>query len=166
MGRLGILVSWHEITGVRPTRQMVHENLAPFSLQQILLGLARLSAQLSTWRNSASMDSDLEAARQTLPSYYRAIKNLKDADRDRVILTRANILYVAKQALHACSLEGRGISGPSDIERVMSCCLMANDLLLPKNASPQDDILQHAVGYLPFYSYIPISSDPLKSHPI
>jgi hypothetical protein len=142
---------------------MVREYLAPFSLPKILVGLARLSAQLNTWRNAAIADhSDLEAARQTLPSYYPAIKRLIEADSDRVVLSRANILYVAKQALIACSLEGRDVDGRENIERVMSCCLMANDLLLPKNPSPDDDTIERAVGFLPFNSYLPFAGDALE----
>ena len=126
------------------------------------MGLARLSAQLTTWRNSSDTHADLEAVRQTLPSYYRAIKGLIEADGDRVGPSRINILYVAKQALLACSLDGRDIDGWQDAERVMSCCLMANDLLLPKNPSPDDDALKRAVGFLPFNSYIPLPGDPLE----
>jgi len=44
-----------------------------------------------------------------LPRFYPAIQHLVSNTRDRVILTRITLLYVAKQALEACRLEGREV---------------------------------------------------------
>lgn len=117
MPRMGILITWTELTGSRPTRIVLQERLAAYALQHVLLGVARLSAQLNTWQDPNNSAGELEAARQTLPTYYPAIKQLTDANPDRVILTRITILYVAKQALLACQLTGSCSSVPA------RCCL-------------------------------------------
>jgi hypothetical protein len=109
MGRMGILITWSELTGTKPTKNLLHQRLANYALQAVLLGLAQLSAQLNTWLNRRNATGELEATRQTLPTYYAAIKQLTEASPDRVILTRITILYVAKQALVACQLTGNRV---------------------------------------------------------
>ena len=161
MGQLGLLVSWKELTGTHPTRELLHQNLAPYNVLSVLRGLSSLSAQLITWQNRSDVNAELEAVRQTMPTYYHAIRRLTASHRDRVILTRANILYVAKQALLACEPSGRDPATAREIERVMVCCLMANDLLHGRTATPDDSVIQMATSLLPFASYIPHSDDLL-----
>jgi hypothetical protein len=162
MGHIGVLISWKELTGTQPTRSLVHEHLAAYALQPVLLGLARLSAQLTTWQNRPDTRAELEATRQMLPTYYPAIKRLTMAQPHRVILTRINILYVAKQALLICETNGQSIATQRDLEKLMACCLMANDLLHERTPRPEDTDIEKAASLLPFANYIPDDSDPLE----
>jgi hypothetical protein len=158
---MGVLITWKELTGITPTTVQIQHQLAPYSLQVVLLGLARLSARLVTWQQKQNRKRELDAVRQTLPRYYPAIANLVAARFDRVILTRITLLYVAKQALSACSLEGRNVETASDDERIMTCCLMANDLLLGRMPSRDDRAIDKAASLLPFSNYLPDFDDPL-----
>jgi hypothetical protein len=162
MGRMAILITWHELTGARPTREELHARLARYSLQPVLLGLSRLSAQLVTWQNKHNAAGDLEAARQMLPRFYPAIKQLATANPDRILLSRITILYVAKQALTACPLMGQEIDTQWDTEQVMTCCLMANDLLLGRMPLPSDTAIDKAASLLPFSNYLPDPDDPFN----
>lgn len=158
---MGVLISWKELTGVPPTKAQVQKQLAPYSLQVVLLGLARLSAQLVTWQQKQNSKGELEAVRQMLPRYYPAITALVSARSDRVILTRITLLYVAKQALSVCPLEGRDVETALDDERIMTCCLMANDLLLGRVPRRDDRVIDKAASLLPFSNYLPDPDDPL-----
>jgi hypothetical protein len=161
MGRMGVLITWHELTGIRPTDTMLRERLAPFGLRPILLGLARLSAQLTTWHERQNQPVELEIVRRTLPRFYPAVQHLVSTTRDRVILTRVTLLYVAKQALAACRLDGREVETQLDDEQVMGCCFMANDLLLGRRPLPTDSAIDKAASLLPFSNYLPDPDDPL-----
>ena len=97
-----------------------------------------------------------------LPTYYPAIKRLATTQSHRVILTRINILYVAKQALLACKTDGQSIAAQRDVEKLMVCCLMANDLLHERTPRPEDTDIEKAASLLPFASYIPDDSDSLE----
>jgi hypothetical protein len=155
------LITWKELTGAKPTKELLHGRLARYSLQPILLGFARLSAQLVTWQRRHNAAGEIEALRQMLPRYYPAIKRLAVVDPDRVILSRISILYVAKQALIACPLAGSDINTQWDDEQVMTCCLMANDLLLGREPSPEDTTIDKVASLLPFSNYLPDPDDPL-----
>jgi hypothetical protein len=160
MGRLKVLITWKELTGDRPTKELLHGRLARYSLQPVLLGLSRLSAQLVTWQNRHNAVGELEAVRRMLPRYYPAIKKLTDANPDRVILSRITLLYVAKQALIACPLDGSDIETQWDAEQIMTCSLIANDLLLGRVPRPQDATIDKAASLLPFSNYLPDPDDP------
>ncbi len=162
MKKWGVFVTWHELTGERPSNELLRSRLSAYALQPVLLGLARISAQLVTWQKRQNADGELEAVRQILPKYYPAIKQLCAATGDRIVLSRITILYVAKQALMACPLVGRDIDTPWDDEQVMSCCLMANDLLLGRTPSPADTIIDKAASLLPFNNYLPDPDDPFE----
>lgn len=161
MGRLGVLITWRELTGTRPTDVMLQERLAPFALRPILLGLARLSAHLMTWQQRQDQPGELEIVRRMLPSFFPAIQRLVSATPDRVILTRITLLFVAKRALEVCRLEGREVETPWDTEQVMGCCLMANDLLLGRIPRATDTTIDKAASLLPFANYLPDPDDPL-----
>jgi hypothetical protein len=161
MGRMGILVTWNELTGTRPTKALLQERLAPYALQPVLLGLARLSAQLVTWQQKQNARGELEAVRQMLPRYYPSVAQLVAANADRVILTRITLLYVAKQALGTCTLEGKEVETQWDAEQIMGCCFMANDLLLGRIPLPTDTAIDKAASLLPFSNYLPDFDDPL-----
>jgi hypothetical protein len=159
---MGVLITWHELTGSRPTDVMLRARLAPFALRPILLGLARLSAQLMTWQQRQDQPRELEMVRRMLPRLYPAVERLVTASRDRVILTRITLLYVARQALSACALDGREVETTLDDEQVMGCCLMANDLVLGCTPRAADTIIEKAAGMLPFANYLPDPDDPLE----
>ena len=157
---MGILITWRELTGAAPTKELLHGRVGRYPLQPVLLGLARLSAQLITWQSRHNAAGELEAVRQMLPRYYPAIKQLTVANRDRVILSRITLLYVAKQALIACPRTGNNIDTQWDDEQIMTCCLMANDLLLGRVPSPDDTTIDKAASLLPFSNYLPDPDDP------
>jgi hypothetical protein len=161
MGQMGILITWKELTGIIPAKTQVQQQLAPYSLRGILLGLARLSAQLVTWQQKQNYEGELEAVRRMLPRYFPAIAELVAASSGRVILTRITLLYVAKQALSVCPLEGREVETAWDDEQIMTCCLMANDLLLGRTPRPEDRVIDKASSLLPFSNYLPDFDDPL-----
>ncbi len=161
MGRMGVLITWSELVGSKPTRDVVRQQLAPYSLESVLLGLSRISALLNTWQVRHNPEADLEIARRTLPTHYRAIERLTSRRDDRVLISRISILYVAKQALSACQIGGTPPASRSDVERIMECCLMANDLLLGRAPDPSDQDIDKAASLLPFSNYLPHADDPL-----
>ena len=134
---MGILVTWSELTGTRPTKGLLRERLAPYALQPVLLGLARLSAQLVTWQQKQNARGELEAVRQLLPRYYPAVAQLVAANADRMVLTRITLLYVAKQALGTCTLEGKDVQTQWDTEQIMGCCFMGTTSYSGESLFPQ-----------------------------
>ncbi|MGA8026067.1 MAG: hypothetical protein WB992_02910 [Bryobacteraceae bacterium] len=129
----------------------------------MLIGLARFSAQLNSWQSRHDAPADIEAARQMLPTYYPAIAQLVSMRRDRVVFSRINMLYVARQAFMACDSAGAKVTKTPDVEQIMKCCLMANDLLLVgRQPTSQDEPIEKAASLLPFSNYLPHPGDPLR----
>lgn len=155
MSQVAVLVTWREVTGTVPTIVSIHERLAPFRLRAVLLSLARLAALLKTWQNQPDFDMDRLLAQRFLQTLYRKIKHICQTGRNRVTFTRLNLLFVAKQACVACALEGLDIQSTQDLEDVLSCCLLANDLLLGRIPAAADTNLDKAVNLLPFANYVP-----------
>jgi hypothetical protein len=80
MSQFGVLVTWREVVGTEPTLPLLLERLAPFRLEAVLVGFSRLAAALQTWQNEPSFVTDQQFARQFLPTYYPAIRQLYEAD--------------------------------------------------------------------------------------
>ena len=158
MAQVDVLVSWHEVTGEIPSMALLHRRLAPFRLQAVLLGLARLAALLKTWQNRPDFDVDHLLARRFLPTYYPGIRLVCEVAPNRVTFTRLGLLFVAKQACTVCELDGREIESGKEVESVFSCCLLANDLLLGRLPGRADSNLDKATNLLPFANYTPRDS--------
>jgi hypothetical protein len=126
----------------------------------VLVGFSRLAAALQTWQNEPSFATDHRFARQFLPTYYPAIKRLYDSGTQRVTFTRISILFVLKHACAVCPDDGRDVRTPQDIEQLLSCCLLANDLLLGRLPTPKDTPLEKAANLLPFSNYVPQDTYP------
>ena len=80
-------------------------------------------------------------------------------DPRRVIVTRVAILYVAKQALLACKKAGCEVTTQRDVEQIMTCCLMANDLLLGRMPAPDETTIDKAASLLPFSGYVSLQCE-------
>jgi hypothetical protein len=161
MAQYGVTVTWSELTGQRPTIEQLREQLAPYGLSSVFLGLARISAILKTFLNRYEEIRQLDIIRRTLPGFYESIKARLAANSNRVAITRTSILFVAKQALLTCSAHGPDAANMADVERITMCCLMANDLLLAQPAGPDDPTMAKAASMLTFSTYVPQDSYPL-----
>ena len=139
---------------------MLDERLAPFRLSAVLLDIARLAAVLKTWQNTLNVAADRDLSKRFLPTYYERIKRICEHGSNRVTFTRLNLLFVAKQACRVCALDGRNIETAQDVEAVLSCCLLANDLLLERLPTPADTNIAKAANLLPFANYVPRNSYP------
>jgi hypothetical protein len=73
---MGVLITWRELTGTRPTNVLLQQRLAPFALRPVLLGLARLSAHLMTWQQRQDQPGKLEIVPRMLPNFFPAIQHL------------------------------------------------------------------------------------------
>ena len=155
MAQVGLLVTWQELTGTAPTMAMLEKRLAHFRLNAVLLGIARIAALLKTWENAPHFATDRLLAGRLLPTYYPDIERICESGSNRVIFTRLNLLYVAKQACRVCPLEGRNIDSADDFEGILSCCLLANDLILERVPTPTDATIDKATNLLPFGNYVP-----------
>jgi len=160
MAQIVVLVTWREVTGTEPSLALMVERLVPFRLQAVLLGLARLAALLKTWQNRPDFSLDRSLAQRLLPTYYPAIKRVCDVSTNRMTFTRLGLLYLAKRACSICGIEGREIESGSDLESVLSTCLLANDLLLGRLPNDVDTNLDKGTNLLPFASYMPRDSYP------
>jgi hypothetical protein len=98
-------------------------------------------------------EGEREVVRQMLPRYYPAIAQLVAASSGRVILRRKTLLYVAKQAVSVCPLVGRDVETGLDDEQIMTCCVMANDLLFGRRPRPEDTVVDKAASLRPFSNY-------------
>lgn len=162
MGRIGVLITWNEIVGYKPSKAELCGQLSPYSLGAVLLGLSRTSAILNNWQARHNPATDFDVARQTLPKHIEMIRQLTSQRLDRVLFSRASILYVAKQAVRACPIDGKAVVTQSDVERIMECCLMANDLLLAKTPDPRDQEIDKAASMMTFNNYLPDADEPLN----
>lgn len=160
MSQLAVLVTWREVTGTEPTMALLHERLARFRLDAVLLGLARVAALLKTWQNQPAFTVDRQLAKQFLPTYFPRIERAYESSTDRVAFTRLNLLFVAKQACVVCNLDGEPVCSPGDVEQILACCLMANDLLLERLPTPADATIDRACSLLPFSNYVPQDTYP------
>ena len=139
---------------------MLDKRLSPFGLNSVLLGIARIAAILRTWQNEPDFSTDRVLAKRFLPTYYADIKRLYENASNRLTFTRLNLLFVAKQACRVCTLEGKNIESAHDVEQILSCCLLANDLLLGRLPTPTDAPIDKAANLLPFSNYVPRNSYP------
>jgi hypothetical protein len=160
MAQIGVLVTWREVTGTEPSTAQLQERLRPFQLEAVLIGFSRLAAVLETWKNEPSFATDQAFARQYLPSYYPAIRRLYETSTHRVTFTRIGILFVLKHACAVCQDDGRLVQTQADVETLLSCCLLANDLLLGRLPTRQDTAMEKAANLLPFTNYVPQDSYP------
>jgi hypothetical protein len=158
MARYGITTTWQELTGQRPIIAELHGRLAPYGLSSVFLGLARISAILKTFLNRQERARHQQITRQTLPRLYQRINALLEQNPDRVVITRTSILFVAKQALRVCPSTGPDATTPEAVEQIMTCCLMANDLLLSVPTTPEDATIRKAASMLTFSTYVPQDS--------
>jgi hypothetical protein len=160
MSQLGVLITWRDVTGTEPTMTMLEERLSRFRLNAVLLGVTRIAALLKTWQNAPDFETDRMLARKFLPAYYSEIKALYAQSANRVVFTRLNLLFVAKQACRVCKLDGKNIESDAEVEEILSCCLLANDLLLGRMPQPTDTAIDKAANLLPFANYVPRNSYP------
>lgn len=156
-----VLVTWHEVTGRWPTLIELQGILRPFQLRAVLTGLSRLSALLGTWRNDLNFALDMDITKRFLPTYTNAIEKVRRTGKDRIVFTRLSLLFVAKQACLACEPEGSQVTS-DDLERILACCLMANDLMLERIPEKSDGTLERATSLLPFADYVPMDSYPME----
>lgn len=139
---------------------MLHERLAPFRLGAVLLGIARVAALLRTWQNELDFVTDRLLAQRHMPTYYGRIQRVARQGQNRIVFTRLSLLFVAKQACCASGVEGREVDTPADVEQILVCCLLANDLLLERMPTPRDTLLDKAASLLPFSNHVPRNSYP------
>jgi hypothetical protein len=160
MSQFGVLVTWREVTDTEPTMALLHERIPPFRLEAVIVGLARVAAVLETWVNAPSFSTDQSLAKEFLPTYYPRIKAIYDTQPNRVTFTRISLLFVLKQAASACQDGGRHVENAADVEQLLSCCLLANDLLLGRLPTRRDTTMEKAVNLLPFTNYVPQNTYP------
>jgi hypothetical protein len=160
MAQLGVLITWREVTGTEPTQDLLHQRLAPFRLEAVLVGFSRLAATLKTWQNAPSFDVDRRLAHQFLPRYRGALSQIYDRGGNRVVFARISILFVLKQACSVCADQGRDVQAPDDIEQLLSCCLIGNDLVLARLPGAGDTAIERATSLLPFTNYVPNNTYP------
>jgi hypothetical protein len=160
VAQLGVLITWREVVGTEPTMDLLRERLEPFRLAAVLLGIARVAALLKTWQNELDFATDRLLAQRHLPTYYARIQRVAAQGKNRIVFTRLSLLFVAKQACCISAIEGKDIDSPADVEQILVCCLLANDLLLGRMPTPQDNLLDKAATLLPFSNYVPRNSYP------
>jgi len=141
--------------------RLLGERLSPFQLDSVLVGIARIAGLLKTWQNQPDFGADRALVRRFLPSYYPAIRRLCEERPDRLTFTRLGLLYVAKHACRVCSLDGGSVGNDEAAEQILSCCLLANDLVLERMPTPADTIADKAANLLPFSNYVPGNSYPM-----
>jgi len=161
MSQFAVLVTWREVTGTEPTMALLHGHLAHFRLDAVLLGLARVAAILKTWQNQPAVEMDRHLASKFLPTYYPSIKRVYESAAERLTFTRINLLFVAKQACVVCQLDGDPVRSPEEVEQILACCLIANDLLLERFPTPADATIDRACSLLPFSNYVPQDTYPI-----
>jgi hypothetical protein len=59
-----------------------------------------------------------------------------------------------------CQDGGRHVENAADVEQFLSCCLLANDLLLGRLPTRRDTTMEKAVNLLPFTNYVPQNTYP------
>jgi hypothetical protein len=160
MSRLAIMVTWNEVTGSDPSLEDLHERLKGYGLSSVLIGLSRITALLQTWQNQGNLATDRALAEKYLPSYFSRIRPLYTAGNDRFVFARMSILFVASHACVVCEVNGEEVHTAEDVERILSCCLITNDLLLERRPRDTDTPLDNAANLLPFADYVPQDSFP------
>jgi hypothetical protein len=161
MAKTGVLITWREAFGAEPTMDMLRESLAPYSVAAVLLGISRLAARLGTWQNRVDLSLDRAIVREFLPSSYPKIQALYDSPAHRIVFSRITLLFVAKQALLSCQENGRDATTANDVEQILSCCLMANDLLLGRRPMGDDTTIDKVASLLPFSDYVSQDTYPI-----
>ncbi len=161
MSQYAVLITWRDLTGTEPTMAMLEESLSRFRLSAVLLGITRIAAHLKTWQNEPDFEADRQLARKFLPTYFPGIRVICAQDANRVTFTRLGLLFVVKQACRVCKLDGKNVENDAEVEEILSCCLMANDLLLGRLPQPTDTAIDKAANLLPFANYIPRNSYPM-----
>src|SRR5690348_1541516 len=132
MPRLAVMVTWSEVTGSEPSIEDLHERLKRYGLSSVLIGLSRITALLQTWQNQGNLAADRALAEKYLPSYFARIRPLYTTSNDRFVFPRMSLLFVASHACVVCGVNGEEVHTAEDVERILSCCLIANDLLLER----------------------------------
>lgn len=147
---LGIYISYRDVTGVPCTLDQLRKFLADFKRSEVLYLCALLNAALESWSGNVSEEAHerlLESA--FLPQHAKLLKKrILSSPQSELIFHRAQILFVAKQALHSCR---------EDEETVLDkfrhpywgglglAFLMANDLLHFEFSHRDGTTEQHAL---------------------
>jgi hypothetical protein len=155
-----ILITWQETTGTTPTADLIQETLAPYDLNTVLTLLAQIAGMRKTWQNNPDNESDKELINELLPTHRQRITAFRT--NKHVAFSRPGILATAQHACTACKHRNQAPTPPTpqDIERILTCCIMAHDLLIKRQPTPNDTTVEKASTLLPLANYIPHNTFP------
>ena len=154
MAQYAVLVTYREICGRDPHVDQLTAILSKYQRSEVLFLLAKLNCLLGTWQNKPNYDVDTKLTEIFLPFYSYQIEK-KRRDSQRIVFSRATLLYLMKLACIVCADTGEKPYTRKANAELGLASLMANDLLLPFVPSPSDGTIERLASLLPFSDYVP-----------
>jgi len=115
---------------------------------------------MGTWKNTPDIELDVKLSNYILDKHSASLNALRNREEVRLVFSRLTLLYLVKQACLACPDDGPDLTSQEGRNDLGTCCLMANDLVLPFISAPGDSTLRRLANLLPFSDYVPMDHYP------
>jgi hypothetical protein len=160
--RLAVLITYREVFKKEPTAEELHAILKKYKRDEVILLLGKFNCLMGTWKNEPDEELDRKLSSYILDKHVARLNAIRDWDRQvtRLVFSRLTLLYLVKQACLVCPDNGPGLSSAEGRNDLGTCCLMANDLVLPFVPNSTDSAIGKLANLLPFSDYMPMDHYP------
>jgi hypothetical protein len=134
------------------TEEDLMPELSTFQRERLLVHLASINTLMRTWSRTPNFAFDHGLCGDYLSAAQRAmVDGFKTRYPDSVLFHRLGLLYLMKQALRCCPVNGASTEGSAAHRRIGTAMLWANDLIVPPNASSAATLLEKATAQMPAF---------------
>jgi hypothetical protein len=155
-----VLITYREIFGKEPSIEELHKLLQKYRRNEVILLLGKLNCLMGTWKNAPDKELDEKLSNYILDKHLERLAAVRKGPTLRVVFSRLTLLYLVKQACIVCPETGPDLTTSEGRNDLGTCCLMANDLVLPFMSAPTDTTVMRLANLLPFSDYMPMDHYP------
>ena len=160
MALFAVLITYREVFGKEPSIGELHNLLKKYRRNEVILLLGKLNCLMGTWKNTPEKELDEKLSNYILDKHQARLAAVRKGPDVRIVFSRLTLLYLVKQACMVCPESGPDLTSSEGRNDLGTCCLMANDLVLPFMSAPTDSTLRKLSNLLPFTDYMSMDHYP------
>jgi hypothetical protein len=128
LSALGTLITYRELTGRSVQSEELHAILRTLDLNDVVLRIAWCSGATAVWETAGILARDTSVRNYLFPFLRDALDKYSKDRPNALIFSRYTLLWLLKQALAHCAIDGTRLEGEVALTNFARACLMANDL--------------------------------------